>query len=497
MLKETKYKKKIKENLYNYIDSGFIPELGVHKSGKVRDVHFSSKQIIMVSSDRISCFDQTLKRKIPFKGNILNQFANWAFEKTSDLVPNALLESPHPNVIIQKTMNKIEFEFVVRGYVWGSMAQNYEDGKREFCGIELSDKLLRYQKLDEPIFTPATKEENGEHDINVSFNYMVDKIGIKLSDKLRVISIKLFQRAAKLAKERGFIFIDTKYEFGLDENGNVYLIDEANTPDSSRYCSIREYEKFKQIKIEMQTGKYKSVTKLLKNKPKFKIKELSKQFARDVLQEKGFSYGSSGNVPQLTDEDVIEISYRYINLYEELTGKTFQFPVGNVKRLMIEKLKNGLYIKGGLVVIIAGSDSDKPHIDKIIKQLNKYNIATIIRICSAHKQPGKCEKMLNKYNTSLEPIVIVAVAGGIDALSGVASFISIHPVISCPPNQDNYFSSIANPPGSSNSLILNPTNVAKHIAKILGQTNSNLKKFIRKKNKAKIEKLEKADQKLI
>lgn len=492
------YKKIIRENINNTLYSGYVPELGIHKSGKVRDVHFTSpnpgKPIIMVASDRISCFDHVLSRQIPFKGAVLNAFANWAFENTKDIVANAVIKSPHDNVIVQKKMNKIAFEFVVRGYVWGSMAADYEDGKREFCGIKLSNDLLRYQKLAEPLFTPATKAEGGDHDINVSFEYMADKLGKKLATQLRDISIKLFERASHLAQERGFIFIDTKYEFGLDEKGNIHLIDEANTPDSSRYCIIDEYRKFGAIQDEMSSGKYKDVTQLLKDKQKLKIKELSKQFVRDVLVEKGYSYGASGEPPELNDEDVTEVAYRYISLYENLTGNKFNFPGSSVSSDMINELKQRGFIKGGLAVIMAGSDSDMPHIQKIQEELSKYDIATQIRICSAHKQPGKCEDIIKKYNQSVEPIVIIAVAGGTDALSGVASFHSVHPVISCPPKAEEHTSCLQNPPGSSNSIILRPANVARHVAQILSHTNPEIKQIITKKNKEKIEKLEKADR---
>jgi len=502
MSKEIEYKKIIKQNLKNTLSSGFIPEIGVHKSGKVRDVHFTGDkigdQIVMVSSDRVSCFDHILSRQIPFKGKVLNKLTKWAFDNTKDIVRNALVKTPHSNVLVQKRMKKIDFEFVVRGYVWGSMAEEYENGVREFCGFKLSDDLLRYQKLEEPMFTPATKAEEGEHDINVSFEYMAERIGVELATKLRDISIKLYNKASELAKEKGFIFIDTKYEFGLDENNEIYLIDEANTPDSSRYCRIVEYEKYKKIKelMENNKDKYKTVTELLIDNPELKIQELSKQFVRDVLVEGGFKgYGGEGGLPDLTDGQVMETSWRYISLYEELTGETFDFGSSrDVSKDLILALKDDGLISGNVAVIIAGSDSDGPHIEKIKEELDKYKIKSIIRICSAHKQPSKCEEIVKKYNDSLEPVVFVAIAGGTDALSGVVSFHSVHPVISCPPDSAEYVSCLKNPPGSSNSLILKPANVAKHIAQIFGHNNRELQNKIISKNKKKIDGLEKADE---
>ncbi len=500
MIKVTEYKNIIKGNLYNVIDSGYIPELGLHKAGKVRDVHFTSKEIgkpiIMVASDRVSVFDHILNRRIPFKGQILNLLNKWAFEHLKDIIPNASLESPHTNVLIQKYYKNIMVECVVRGYVWGSLAQGYEEGKREICSIELPNNLLRYQKLGEPLFTPATKAESG-HDENLSFDAVEKKLGKEIADKVKNVSISLYKKGAEVALERGLLFIDTKYEFGLDESGNLYLIDEANTPDSSRYCTIEEYKKFKLIENEMKTGKYKNVSELLKIKPELKIEELSKQFVRDVIIEKGFNYTSTGEIPELEDEDVVEVSYRYIYLYEMLTGQDFEFPESNVRSDLIDKLKMAGYINGCIAVIMAGSDSDMLHIEAIRKELEFYNIKSEIRICSAHKQPTKCEEIVNRYNQSLEPVVFVCVAGGTDALSGVVSFHSVYPVISCPPNKDEYLSCINNPSGSSNSLIVKPANAAKHIAQIFGQYNKELQKKLIENSKNKILKLELADSKLI
>ncbi|MBD3303529.1 hypothetical protein GF343_00120 [Candidatus Woesearchaeota archaeon] len=495
MPKEEEYKKIIKENLYITLDFGYIPELGKHKSGKVRDIHFTSDRIgsniVMVASDRVSAFDHVLDRSIPFKGQVLNLLNQWAMENTKDIVPNASVDSPHPSVIIQKLYKNIMIECVVRGYVWGSLAGAYESGKRNFCGLEMPNGLLRYQKLDTPLFTPTTK---AEHDEPVTFEDVEAKLGKELAAKVQDVSLKLFQRGAELAEKAGLIFIDTKYEFGLDEQGNLFLIDESNTPDSSRYCSIEEYKKFDLIRQEMAAGKFKNVSELLKQKPELKIKEMSKQFIRDVLTEKGFSYEGAGEIPKLTDEDVVEVSYRYINLYEMLTGKAFVFPSAHPKVELLSKLQQAGLIKGGLAVIMAGSNSDMPHIEKIQAALNDFNVKSQVRICSAHKQPGLCESIVKKYNNSLEPVVVIAVAGGTDALSGVASFHSVFPVISCPPKAEEYHSGIKNPPGSSNSLILRPVNAARHTAQILSFHNESIRKLLVDKNNAKIKKLELADQ---
>ena len=490
---EKKYKEEIKKNLYNTLDNGYIPELGTHKKGKVREIHFTSDEIgapiVMVASDRVSSFDRVLNRRIPFKGQILNKFNEWAFEKTEDIIPNAAVESPHPNVVVQKYYKNIMVECVVRGYLWGSLAGEYENGIRNIYGIEMPEGLLRYEKISEPLFTPTTKAD--DHDAPMTYEEVEKKLGKVLANKVRDTSIALYKRGAELALEKGLIFIDTKFEFGLDKKGEIYLIDEANTPDSSRYCTVEEYQKFEEIKS--QSGNYKDVSDLLKDNPLLKIKELSKQFVRDVLIEKGFSYGSEGEPPTLTDEDVIEVSYRYISLYEKLTGNEFEFPGGDVKQELLYGLKRSGYIKGGVVVIIAGSDSDREHIETIKQELDQYSIPAIVRICSAHKQPSTCEAIINKYNQSIEPLVYVSIAGGTDALSGVVSFHSVHPVISCPPNKKKFDSCIQNPSGSSNSLILRPANVARHVAKILGQNRTDLYEKLLENNKKKISNLEEAD----
>ena len=200
-------------------------------------------------------------------------------------------------------------------------------------------------------------------------------------------------------------------------------------------------------------------------------------------------------MPSLSDDDVTEVSCRYIRLYEILTGSKFEFPSSNIRADLLSSLAEEGYIRGCLAVIVAGSDSDMPHLEKIQAELGKYGIRSHIRICSAHKQPSACEELVMKYNNSVEPVVFISVAGGTDALSGVLSFLSVHPVVSCPPGAE-YVSCISNPPGSSNSLVLNVANVAKHVAQIFGHQLSGLQKNILEKNSEKIEKLRMADDSL-
>jgi len=224
--KEQLYKLRIGAELDKTVQSGFVPELGEYQKGKVRDVHFSGDNVIMVASDRVSAFDEVLVKHIPFKGVVLNILNQWAMDLTEDIVPNASVESPDPNVVIQKKMKNIGFECIVRGFVWGSMAKDYEEGKREKSGIALPDGLLRYQKLDEPIFTPTTKAKVG-HDEDITLEDIAKAHGNDVAQDVKDLSIALYNRGVERAEQAGMLLLDTKFEFGFDENKHIYLIDEC------------------------------------------------------------------------------------------------------------------------------------------------------------------------------------------------------------------------------------------------------------------------------
>lgn len=471
-IKEQCYKAVIRENLTNTIDSGIYPSLGKHRSGKVRDLHFTGdkpgSKIVMIVSDRISAFDYQADRSIPFKGAVLNLLNQWAFEQTKDIIPNASLQFPHSHVIVQKYCTPLKVECIVRGYVWGSLAADYEKGEREKCGVKLPGGLIRYQKLYEPIFTPTHKSENDEP---MTFEEMKDLIGAELAEKIRDISIKLYKRGQKLAEERGMLFIDTKYEFGLDENGELLLIDEANTPDSSRYCTIDEYEKFGEIKKKMDRKMYRNVSDLLNWHPKLKIKELSKQFLRDLWTEKGFTYGSMGEPPRLTDEEVVELSYRYIDLYEKLTGNTFPFTKENLEKSLVNTLIYEGFMKGDIdrdiaklseknakIEIRVGSDSDLPKIQEAFFVLDQLNIDYEVRILSAHRTPH--EMMAKAYSLAEENFfVCIGSAGGSAHLPGMTASETPLPVIALPVKTsfldglDSLLSMVQMPPGIPNGVV--------------------------------------------
>jgi len=477
-----------------------LPELGTPKKGKVRDLYFSDERVIMVASDRVSAFDHVLQNLIPFKGSLLNAISIWAFENSRDIVPNALIETETVdcNMIVQAKMRPIEIEFIVRSYMWGSLAAAYETGQRKFCGLSLPDGLLRFQKLDQPIFTPTTKAPVGEHDENITFDDVVSMLGEDGAKLARETALKLFKRGTELFASRGLLLLDTKYEFGFDGRGVLHVIDEVNTPDSSRMCDTLEWEsKFPRIDAVMKnTPGFRTVSDMLKSNPQLKIKEFSKQYVRDVLLEKGFTDGLT-TPPQISEEEVVECSYRYIAVYERITGQKFQFPnqqIDPVRRLLVSMTSASL-IKGCCAIILCGSDSDLSHVEKIRKSLDSLGIPNKCRICSAHKQPEKLEACLKAYNKSSEPLLFIGCAGGTDALSGTASFHSLFPVVSCPPDGMNN-SCLTNPSSSSNAFILRPDNVAHFAAQMFGHVNEDFRQDLIRVRTQKVKLLEEADDRL-
>ncbi len=273
--------------------------------GKVREVYTLENDIlVMVATDRISAFDHILPKGIPYKGQVLNQVATMFLEATRDIVPNWLLGTPDPTVAIGYACEPVRVEMVIRGYLAGHAAREYKAGKRLLCGVALPEGMKENDRFPEPIITPATKAEEG-HDEDISREEILrqgivpEDLYLKMEDYTR----KLFQRGTEMAAERGLILVDTKYEFGI-RNGEVILIDEIHTPDSSRYFYANGYQA-RQDADEPQ-------------------KQLSKEFVRQWLIENGFQ-GLTGQVmPEMPDSFVETITDRYIELYEKITGKSFE-----------------------------------------------------------------------------------------------------------------------------------------------------------------------------
>lgn len=275
--------------------------------GKVRDVYtIDNKLLVMVASDRISAFDVILPRPIPYKGQVLNQIAQHFMHATKHLVPNWVLASPDPVVTVGKLCTPVRVEMVIRGYLSGHSWREYSAGKRIICGVAMPDGMKENDKFPEPIITPATKAEEG-HDEDISREDILSKGIVPEEDYLLMekYTRTLFQRGTEMAALKGLILVDTKYEFGK-VNGEIILIDEIHTPDSSRYFYADGYAE-RQAKGEKQ-------------------KQLSKEFVREWLIENGFQGKEGQVVPEMSDEWVNAISERYIELYEYLTGNKFEKP---------------------------------------------------------------------------------------------------------------------------------------------------------------------------
>lgn len=290
-------------NIITATDFNFPKQKSIYK-GKVRDVYnIDGKYLVMVASDRISAFDVVLPRGIPYKGQVLNLIASKFLNATIDIVPNWLIGTPHPNVSVGKLCEPFKVEMVIRGYLAGHAARTYNSGLRVLCGVTLPEGLKENDKLPEPIITPTTKAAEG-HDEDISREEIL-KQGIvdeKHYVQLEKYTRAIYQRGQEIANKMGLILVDTKYEFGL-YNGEVTLMDEIHTPDSSRYFYKDGYEE-RQKKGEEQ-------------------KQLSKEFVRRWLIENGFQGKEGQSVPAMNDAWVNEISDRYIELYEKVTGDKF------------------------------------------------------------------------------------------------------------------------------------------------------------------------------
>ncbi len=275
--------------------------------GKVRDVYtLENNMLLIVATDRISAFDVVMPKGIPFKGQVLNQIATKMMGATKDIVPNWLIATPDPNVAIGHACEPFKVEMVIRGYLSGHAAREYKAGKRILCGVSMPDGMKENDQFPQPIITPATKAEAGEHDEDISREDILIKEIVSEADYqvLEEYTQKLFQRGTEIAASSGLILVDTKYEFGKTKDGQIVLIDEIHTPDSSRYFYADTYK-------ELQD----------KGLPQ---KQLSKEFVRQWLIENGFQGKEGQKVPIMTDDFVKNVSERYIELYENITGETFQ-----------------------------------------------------------------------------------------------------------------------------------------------------------------------------
>lgn len=288
------------------LSTSFILPGQINKyTGKVREV-FTLKNdvLVMIATDRLSAFDVVMPKGIPYKGQILNQIATQMLEATKDIVPNWLVATPDPSVSVGKRCSPFKVEMVIRGYLSGHAAREYKLGKRELCGVEMPNGMIENDRFSTPIITPATKAEEG-HDEDISREEIIRQGIVEEADYLTLekYTRALFERGTQLAAEKGLILVDTKYEFGKTSEGQIVLIDEIHTPDSSRYFYAEGYEE--------------------RQKAKEPQKQLSKEFVRQWLISNGFQGLEGQTVPTMSAEYIATVSNRYIELFENITGKNF------------------------------------------------------------------------------------------------------------------------------------------------------------------------------
>ena len=312
-------------NTLMHTDFEFVGQTNKY-TGKVREVYtLDNDTLIMVATDRLSAFDVVMPRGIPFKGQILNQIATHMMQSTADLVPNWILSTPDPNVAIGKKCTPFKVEMVIRGYLSGHAAREYKAGKRMLCGVPMPEGMKEHDAFPTPIITPATKAEQGDHDEDISEEQILETGLVSEADYklLKDYTNKLFARGTELAAKQGLLLVDTKYEFGKDANGNILLIDEIHTPDSSRYFYAEGYQ-------DRQD----------QNEPQ---KQLSKEFVRQWLIRNGFQGLEGQNLPVMNDDYIDSVSQRYIELYEKIMGVPFEkAQIDQIDERMRQNLKTFL-----------------------------------------------------------------------------------------------------------------------------------------------------------
>ena len=313
-----------KMNTITQTNFNFSNQTNLYK-GKVRDVYtINNDKLVMIASDRISAFDHVLPKGIPYKGQVLNQIASKFLDATSDIVPNWKEASPDPSVTVGKRCEPFKVEMVIRGYLTGHAWREYRSGKRLLCGVSMPENMVENEKFPSPIITPTTKADVG-HDEDITREEILKTNLVSEDDykKLEEYTYALFQRGAEIAKEKGLILVDTKYEFGKDTNDVITLIDEIHTPDSSRYFYSDGYG-----------------DRIKNNLPQ---KQLSKEFVRQWLIENGFQGKEGQNIPHMSDDYCNEVSERYIELFELITGDNFvKEDVSNVLNRVEENISKYL-----------------------------------------------------------------------------------------------------------------------------------------------------------
>ncbi len=411
------------------------PQLNKIHQGKVRDsFRINDKTRMIITTDRLSCFDNILETSMPNKGAILNELAHFWFLKTEHIIQNHLLKMIDPRIILVKEAKPIKVEMIVRRFLTGSLWRGYQKGERIFCGITLPDGMKEYEAFPQPIITPTTKSDT---DRNISPTNIVEKglITKEIYIEMQNISLELFSYGQEFCKEKGIILVDTKYEFGLI-NEKLCLIDEIHTPDSSRFWLQEDYEN------DHRT-----------------VSSYDKEYLRQWL--------INNNCPTQIPKEVMHAAMlRYNTIYERILSKKLNTDNLNLASA-VQSLIQHKVIQLGYISIILGSKNDLEHALKIQSILKKYPIMINIRVVSAHKNGEDIVSIAQKYNDSIEPGVVIAIAGRSNGLGGALSANLAIPVINCPPFKNhtdlqiNIFSSLIMPSDTPATVCIDPENAAK------------------------------------
>ena len=385
------------------------PQLKTLHRGKVRDsLRIDDATRLLVVSDRISAFDRVLETPIPLKGEVLSRLSNWWFEQTADLVPNHVLRAVDPVATLVREVEPIRIEMVVRGYLTGSMGRAYARGVRTFCGVDVPDGLKPNQRFPQPLVTPTTKEKS---DREISPAEIVSE-GWTTAERyaqMKETALRLFERGTRILAEKGLILVDTKYEFGLLD-GELILIDEIHTPDSSRMWDQAAYAR-----------------------DPAKAEAHDKEYVRAWLRQNR----KNGEYPAaLPNEVVLETTRRYVEIYERVTGRKLEDSGEDPRPRLARNLHREDLIRDGFVAIVMGSRADLEHANKMKAVIEPYGVFVDVRVASAHKNGEDLAPLLAEYNAAIEPGAILAVAGLSNGLGGALAANSNLPVISCPPFKD-------------------------------------------------------------
>lgn len=473
--------------LAHAVDSVNIPELrGKDRfyRGKVRDTYvLGDGGILLVTTDRVSAFDHVLGT-VPYKGAVLNGIATHFMDATADVCQNALRERIGGMAVVMEKLRVLPVEAIVRAYITGSAARDYfEKGLKTKSGIELAKYLRegkRSEQFTELLFTPSTKATSG-HDEDISRDEAVEK-GLVTAEQwvsMRDASLAVFRRGSQLAAERGLILVDTKFEYGVGGDGQIKLVDEVLTPDSSRYWIAATYPERYAAGEEPEGLSKEPLRQAL-------IAAVAKRLGTDAKSIGGMldKLPKQVFVEALDDALRVETAVRYVQLYEQVTGQRFDATVGDPREQIYRDLKKGGNIRGCFVPIIAGSGSDDAHVARIKAELEKRGIPHEHRICSAHRDPVRlATEVLADYEDSIEPVVYVTTAGMSNGLSATVAGNTRWPIIACPPNpkpedpygRDDIWSTLRSPPGVPVLAVLEPANVGAAVQRMFGLFDSELR----------------------